>query len=423
MHRFLSNTKLRLEAQLRTGIQMPDNRDLPPILARLDSSDKEYLCSAFIDSDWNAGSRHVMELLQNARILSTSDYVYHKCKVLNKQSTMLDYYDDDDGGAADDRVAAVAEHIFNDLLDGNYELLADVVFHLNGTHAKSLMLSELLDSGVRRLIVDLRLHPELQHRCYFRILQKSTTTLPAHKVDAFRSMHVKHVLALEEHTAYEAIGLLAEWKTTPANASLDGKLSGPLDRLMRACVEAATGTTTTTVSAKCAELLAMVQVIGFTGWRWWLHLWRLLISDASVECFVTIRQLLKELFRRFLGSQTDSSLYVMLICARWTAGLRGDKGDFGSYADWFKWTFGEMSTVVKVDEFRRTIESLSKVIAHERDVEALTVVAETRFATPPHCSEAVRGLKAIARSWMSDLRRKECAGSAENDDDDVIMMM
>lgn len=431
MYRFLANTKELLDVQLQTSIQLLDNRDLPPIIDRLEWSDKEYLRNVFINSDWNAGSRNVLVLLQNARILSISDYVYHKCTALQHQNPQIDetintMHCDDAAAAVNDRVVAAAEHIFNDLLDGNFELLADIVWHLNGTHAKSLMLSELLESGVRRLIVDLCAHPELKHRCYFRKLQ-SINTLPAHKLNAFRSLHIRHLLALEEHSVYETIGLLAEWRKDEAT---DGRMSASLLALMRSSIEPAT---TSTVPAKCAELLAMVQTIGFTGWRWWLQLWRLSIAEASSECFVTIRQLLKELFRRFLSNRNDSCLGVMLICARWTAWLRGDKCDFGTYADWFRWTFGEMSTVVQVDEFRRTIESLAKLVPYERDVEALKVVAETRFATPPHCFETVRGLKGIAKICMADLQRQEnrvvIGADAEkdglvgsDDDDDVIML-
>lgn len=157
----------------------------------------------------------------------------------------------------------------------------------------------------------------------------------------------------------------------------------------------------------------------FTGWRWWLHFWGLIVSQEPLDeqIFVTIRQRLKDMLRSFLNTQLDATFYAMMLCARQTCFY--SDGRFETYAKWYKKSIGEMQYGQNKDEFRRTMLTLTKMIKHETAVDVLETHAKTAISAPAYCGDLVLSFKQISKSWLQDIKEGRGNSRTTEGDEDV----
>lgn len=98
-----------------------------------------------LEWNWNVGSPIVMRFLQKTSILSMSELIVFTYNQ-NAESAQL---------------------IFNDLLETEYMLLADILKHANSTDPVGLSLCDLSNEGFKRLCNDVIENPNILAKNYF----------------------------------------------------------------------------------------------------------------------------------------------------------------------------------------------------------------------------------------------------------------
>lgn len=104
----------------------------------------------FVEWNWNVGSTIVMRFLQKASILNMSEAIVF---VYNQNPE-------------------IAQLIFNDLLETEYILLADILKHASSTDPTGLSLSDLLNEGFKRLCIDVIENPSILMKNYLIEVQE-----------------------------------------------------------------------------------------------------------------------------------------------------------------------------------------------------------------------------------------------------------
>lgn len=69
--------------------------------------------------------------------------------------------------------AEEAQLIFNDLLETEYNLLGDLIRHLNNNDATALIVTEIVTEGLQRLIADLSQDTNALSKNYFTLLKEN----------------------------------------------------------------------------------------------------------------------------------------------------------------------------------------------------------------------------------------------------------
>lgn len=99
---------------------------------------------------WNVGSLKVMSFLQSANVLSMTEYLL-EMHINNSEEAQL---------------------IFSDLLEAEYNLLANLIKHLNSNNSTALAITEIVTEGLRRLSADLSDDPNLLQSNYLTQLKR-----------------------------------------------------------------------------------------------------------------------------------------------------------------------------------------------------------------------------------------------------------
>lgn len=392
MFRHLTSCRDQLLAQLQHARPLPRISELHNILVHLADNEKQYLRNIFLKTAWNVGSTIVLGQLQRSSILTMTDYIWmqyqevhhhHQLPIDSVSSFMMI-----DSEEVEKQTAESVQLILNDLLETEFVLLADLSKNIGQSGVVELKVFDVLRECFKRLIGDLSVNPELvQINC----LQELRKHVSVAEMSQVQTMIWEVFEEMESCSALEAIGKQAMW-----NEEFDRKASGSLKAIMR---EVALDEV-----EFVNKLLALLKSPDtFSGWYWWLRFYGLIISNGHLpdEVFLTIRQSLKEIFRQFQQSNSDALFYAMMLCARQTC--RGG-GRFEGYAKWYKNTIGEMQYGQTKEEFRRTMQTMSKMIKHETNVEVLEVHAKTSIGAPAFCGDLVLSFKQVSKSWLEDLK-------------------
>lgn len=392
MFRHLTSLRDQLLLQLQHSRPLPRITELHNILVHLADNEKQYLRKTFLKTSWNIGSTIVLAQLQLASILTMTDYIWMQYKVpvpsmMDSQSSFMMI----DSEEMEKQTGESVQLILNDLLETQFVLLADLMRNIGRSDLKVF---DVLRECFKRLIGDLSANPEMVQINCLRELRKY---LNFQEMSAVRSMMWGVFEDLESSSVIEAIEKQASWSQEFTQTA-----SGTLEAIMR---EVASDEV-----QFLGNLLAMLRSPDtFTGWYWWLRFYGFIISNESLsdEVFLNIRQQLKELFRQYQLSHSDTLFYAMMLCARQTcrfASTVGGISRFESYAKWYKNTIGEMQYGQTKEEFRRTMQTMSRMIKHEGDMEVLEVHAKTSIAAPAFCGDLVLSFKQVSKSWLEDLR-------------------
>lgn len=382
MFRYLSRIKDDLHHQLDHKTMLPRNADqLLSLLIHLSPIEKDYLRLHFRASVWNIGSPNVIFLLQCAHILSMTEYICHQQLSGNNQSaTQLTGFDST-------VINNIAQPIFDDLLECDARLLANLVQCMGNDTEQGICVTDIISEGIARLFIDLFEQPNAQARNYIREI---SAHISQSQLEAFHLVHIKFLVMHHQSTVAQAIGLQSKW-----NAQYDSADSSMLNQLiLELCKDRTT----------LIRLLDMARVSSFTGWLWYLRLIRtMVVSDCEDTHLTTVRQFLRDLFKSFLQQRSDPILHALLVTARQVCGYAKEKR-FGSYFHWYKGTFGEMQYTQTVDEFKATMQTLIRSVKYELDMDVLEVHVKTAISAPPKCSELVHSFKQISRSRLMELQ-------------------
>lgn len=407
MYRHLTSCRDRLLVQLQHSRPLPRITDLHAILKHLTAEEKQYLRNIFANTDWNVGSTIVLAQLQLARILTMTDYIWlHFDHARSHNATLVDSFTLVDSEEVDKQTSESVQLILNDLLETEFVLLADLAKNIKMGDAVGLKMFEVLRECFARLIGDLAANPAMaQVNC----VQELRTHLTPNQMSEVLSMIWGVFEEMESGSILEAIEKQTRWNEQFAHQS-----SSSLLAIMR---EIALDEV-----AFVDRLLALLRSADtFTGWHCWLHFWRVLMLNQRLpdKVFATIRQHLKETFRLYqqsTSSSSDTLFHAMMLCARQTCHFAGER-QFENYTKWYKNTIGEMQYGQTKDAFRRTMQTLSRMIRHETDLDVLEVHVKTAISAPAFCGDLVLSFKQVSKSWMQDLKE-----GRRRDDDEIMVV-
>lgn len=388
MFRHLTSCRDQLLVQLQHSRPLPRITELHTILSHLSDNEKQYLRNLFLKSTWNVGSTIVLAQLQRSFILTMTDYIWQQFQVYPQSQSLMSSYQMIDSEEMDKQTGESVQLILNDLLETEFSLLADLTKNIGGSDAVELKVFDVLRECFKRLVGDLSANPELVQISCLLELRKH---LRSQEMAEVENMIWGVFDEMESCSVLEAIEQQSIWNQETLSSSMKGIMRGVASDEVQFI----------------GKLLGMLRSPDtFTGWHWWLRFYGVFISNDSLPdvVFLTVRQQLKEIFRKFhQSSNSDGLFHAMMLCARQTCRF-SPEGRFESYAKWYKNQIGEMQYGLTKDEFRRTMQTMHKMIKHEMDVEVLEVHAKTSIAAPAFCGDSVLSFKQVSKSWLEDLR-------------------
>lgn len=373
MYQHLATIKEDLDFRLENLTKLPRSESSLEVLQNLPVLEKKYLKTHYIGHEWNIGSINVLSLLQNANILTMSQYICNQ----------HDLEEDAEG----------TQLILNDLLEIEFNLLANLIKNLSCNNIHSIKVTQLLEEAFQRYINDTICDENISQRSPQRssnYLQQVATHLTPHDLEAVKTLHLKLFLEQDKTNIADAVKLQREWNIIEIPCSTANIMSSII----------------TDNAATLAHLFNFAKSTNFEGWKWYLLFLHLIVADIKVqtEHFSLINKYLKELFQMYLQNKCDSLFYIMMITARQVCKFsNGQHSYFRDYGTWYKQTISEMRYHQKPDEFRATIKTMVSMIKFENDQDILKIHANTAIPAPTHCSELVVNFKLLSKSLLIDL--------------------
>lgn len=341
------------------------------MLANLSPIEKEYIAKECIDWEWNVGSIRLLRSLQTTHILIMSDLIV---RVHNKNPEE-------------------AQLILNDLLEMEFILLADLVRHINSTNPISIQISDILQEGFKRMCIDLCGNSALLSQNYLNLLEP---LVPDEPMDALKNIHLKLFLTESSKSSVEeAVSQQKQWND---EIELDSKTA--FNSIIASIVSEH--------SDSCKffrTLLDYSQMDTFECWKFYLMFVRCVARGASDEYFsvaddikLMLRQFCKNEFSAFLTTKDHRKFHVMMLNARQIC--TSNEEIIGTYAAWYKSTIGEMKYLIKNDEFKFTMETLTNMVEMENDPSILKTHINTYIPAPPLCNESVLNYVQMCKSRL-----------------------
>ncbi|XP_031631748.1 uncharacterized protein LOC116346008 [Contarinia nasturtii] len=375
--------------QIGDAHEMLDQRHYRLLLS-LPSNEKQALAKAIIDFGWNIGSPKVMKYLQKTNILSMSDLIVNKYN-----QNQCD-----------------AQLIFNDLLETEHMLLADVLKNANSTDPIGLTICDLLNEGFKRLCNDAIQNPNILVHNY---LEEVDEYIQDECFEDVRLMHLK--LLLEEgpnDTADAAISAQSNWnqEITDKHSVFKSFLSSIVGndfKIKRLTLE--------TILSKCNDWQQQ-------NWKTVLLLLRMVIDTGQLNEFKSqelndfkkmTKTFLKDTFRSSVDEEDENGFYVLFLIGRQIT--RYNETLLGNYGTWFKDTIGEMKYKLKTNQFTLAMQFLAGMVQMENDTDILDVHINTYIPAAPRCNELVLNYKELCRSRQMHLKNPNADKTAVIDED------
>lgn len=194
--------------------------------------------------NWNIGSGQILVLLQNANILTITDFILSK---LN------------------DKIEIAL--ILNDLLEYEFSLLGNLIQHLQLFNAISIQIATHLETAFTGIIMDLIENPEIIKCNYIMEL------IPYVTDSCLETLELLHLKLFLDNSAtntniYEAITKQIQWNHKfPMNTVLESILQSISSRKQLIL----------------QKLFELVQKVEFSGWQYYLYFLRLLTKHLNMK--------------------------------------------------------------------------------------------------------------------------------------------
>lgn len=350
-------------------------------LVNLSAIEKDLFAKTCVDWDWNVGSVIVLRCLQQSNILNMSEYIV-SVNNINSENAQL---------------------VFNDLLETEFVLLADLLKHLNNINPISIQISDILHEGFKRLCIDLIENPNELTKNYFNELKEFVpdeymTNLKFLQFTTFMEDSMKN--SVEQAIQAQKIWFAEISDRTTILKSLCFSIVADYRNRYKIL----------------NHLFEIVKSNKFQCWKIYLMFLQCIIETGvnSTEgnqnreevnaLKKTCKTFLKETFQTFLQTRNKNILMIVTLIARQIC-LTNER-IIGMYADWYKATIGEMKYYLKNDEFIFTMEILIELVDMESDEEILEIHINTYIPAPAHCNEIVLNYKQLCRSKLMCSRSK-----------------
>lgn len=361
------------------------------LLSRLPPKEKHQLAKTFLDWQWNVGGARVLRRFQSFHILTATEYIL----IVNNKNS------------------AEAQLILNDLLEVEFDLLADLLRHVDGTSSSSMLVIELITNSIQELIVDFCNNPNAITTNY---LDEMNGLVSKQVLESVKAMHVKIFLQSGPKCSVEdAVKQFKSWNEEARQCKMS-----TLHRLIASMVN---------VRHKHGEILNKIlhEAVGdgFECWKFYfLFVQRVTDEELDEEFSVAAetkmiaKRFFKDLFCEFVATKNERKFHLMILTARQIC--LSNEGVLGTYAMWYKSTIGEMKYSLKTDEFVYTLEVLSRMLQIDDDIDALQAHLNTYIPAPPLYNEHVLNYKQLCQSKINQFERKN-RSKAENSEDDEQM--
>uniref|UniRef100_A0A182PF39 Fanconi_A_N domain-containing protein n=1 Tax=Anopheles epiroticus TaxID=199890 RepID=A0A182PF39_9DIPT len=351
---------------------LPYEEEYRAQLKHLGYKEKELLKEAFQRQEWNMGSARVLSLLQEANILTASEYI------LSLDSIEL------------------IQQIMNDLLEAEYSLLAHIVRYAYQDTVQSQTLTTVLKDSFRSLLDDLNEDPNVIPCSYLQAIKERV--LPS-ELKLIVHEHLQLVLLVQGDSPFdldEAIGCQQRWRTE-MQTTLNGTV---FERLLGALV-----VDTASFIEVLKELLKKSCPFSL---KYALYLVSLAAKAVALNSSgeKLLKSFVKDLFRTVVGTGLMSTMQLLLLFAREICAANATV--LGAYPIWYKQTIGEMTYSVKKDQFISTMELLTALIPAERNLEMLGVHSTVAISAPAKCNDYVLNYKQLCRAHIAQLKEPDC---------------
>ncbi|XP_050074965.1 uncharacterized protein LOC126562489 [Anopheles maculipalpis] len=367
-------------------LDLPYEEEYRAQLMHLGCKEKDIVKEAFLRQEWNMGSARVLSLLQEANILSASEFLLS-----------LDAIE-------------LIQQIMNDLLETEYSLLAHIIRYAYQDNVQSHSLTNILKESFRALLNDLMENPNVIPHNYLSALK--THLLPS-EMKMLIDEHLKLLLLQHQPVDYnlstldEALGMQVQWRD-----ELQALRETVMVCLLRELIEDRANLIdllTDCISKSCPFSL-----------KYSLYLLHLLAETAVVFADRAedklLKTFLKDLFRSVVETESARVLKLLLLFAREITAA--NETVLGTYAAWYKQTIGEMTYSVKKQQFISTMELLTAMLPAERNLEVLHVHATIAISAPAKCNEHVLNYKQLCRAHIAQLK----IADRGSDDDTTIVL-
>ncbi|XP_049545940.1 uncharacterized protein LOC125957339 isoform X1 [Anopheles darlingi] len=361
LHHIVKDTKRRIENQ-----SIPYEEEYRLQLKHLRYKERDIIKETFLQQEWNIGSAHVLAMLQDAGILTASEFILSLA------------------------CAELTQQIMNDLLETEHTLLAHLVkFAFKDNHL-SLTLTKVLQESFSGLLNDLKDNPNVIP-CNYLIELK--VHLPSEEHALVCNEHLRLLLTdpTQSGSLDEAIREQDRWRIEMEEVK-DTILGSILLEILP------NGTCLLTVLKK------MLDSCGIISLKYALHLMRALSKRVGDDngCVRAIKDWIKTLFTETVATGLTSKMQVMLLFAREIC--TANQNILGSYSAWYKQTIGEMKYGgIKKDQFIRMLEMLSAILPFETSLEVLKVQSTIGISAPIRCNEYVLNYKQLCRARIAEL--------------------
>uniref|UniRef100_A0A182KAL5 Fanconi anaemia group A protein N-terminal domain-containing protein n=1 Tax=Anopheles christyi TaxID=43041 RepID=A0A182KAL5_9DIPT len=364
--------KQRQETRSRIGmLDLPYEEEYRVQLKHLGYKEKDILKEAFQRQEWNVGSARVLSFLQEANVLTASEYI------LSLDSIEL------------------IQQIMNDLLETEYSLLAHIIRYAYQDNVQSISLTNILKDSFRSLLSDLNENPNVIPHNYLQAIKNHLLT---YELKTLVNEHLQLVLFECEGMLdlSDAIGCQQQWRE-----EMHTKLTGTvLESLLIVLVH------------DKGNLIDMLKELTKIACPFSLKHTLYLISLAARATTIDeldeklLKSFMKDLFRAVVETGLMSKMQLLLLYAREICTTNA--AVIGTYPAWYKQTIGEMTYSVKKDQFISTMELLTALIPAERNPEMLGVHATIAISAPAKCNDYVLNYKQLCRAHIAQLKSPEC---------------
>ncbi|XP_058120833.1 uncharacterized protein LOC131286631 [Anopheles ziemanni] len=360
LRNILKETNRRIEL-----LDLPYEEEFRCQLKYLGFKEKYIVKEAFFRQEWNIGSTRVLRLLQEANILTASEFI------LSLESIDL------------------TQQIMNDLLEAEYVLLANIIQFAYQETPHSQLLTKILKESFGTLIADLKENPNAIPRNYLLALKNH---LSKEKMIALKNEHL-HMLVVEQDLLelHVAIGKQEQWRCE-------------MEMLSKTIVG---GMIVELIEDKNSIVNIFKELIGSCSSfsvRYILYILNLVSRTIGMNKkeSTPLKELMKDLFRMVVNTGLLSKLQLMLLFAREICS--SNESILGTYSEWYKQTIGEMTYSIKKEQFINMMEMLTSTLSSETSLDILAVHSTIAISAPAKCNDYVVNYKQLCRAHISQLK-------------------
>ncbi|KAM7344018.1 uncharacterized protein ACRADG_010866 isoform 2-T2 [Cochliomyia hominivorax] len=363
---------------LKTQTQNPEiydseKRGLNDFLEILNATERFLVAKYFCKLNWNIGSLKVLNILQDLRILTATEYI-------------LSYEN-----------FSEVQLVLNDFLESEYELIGNLLTNATFDSSNSIRLNTLLDECLENLFKDLLQKPELNNLSYLSYVRNHVA---ADIQIQIIQKHLNTIMGLCQTNVKDAFLNFSSW----INEGVDD-LKFPQDLYSEDHIEESIN-----------YLLKCSSTENFKEWKFYLIMLQTICRNNAEISGPFIRKYLKLRLKQCATIPCKRSVIHILLTARATTATTMDiTTNLNNYAEWYKTNIGEMKFFLKAEEFQNLLGLLDQCINYEMEVDYLEIHTIIAISPPVLCGKLVQTYKSKCKQRLQQIKKGNLQVDAVSD--------